>query len=165
MVPFCRSASTLKVTVPGAMPSLLHFVPSGRFTFESPDVSEGRWASALQPLLSAMWAQSGPHPVTTQVERKPGPFGMKVPLKSSAAPAGSAKPTAAPAKMTAAAMPAVVVHAASRFAGGVEPLFASKTDQSAPNWTSVSDRSGRTGLPERTKWGLPTRSPASASLR
>jgi hypothetical protein len=54
-----------------------------------------------------MWAQSGPHGVTTQVELKPGPFGMKVPLKSSAAPAGPAKPTAAPATMTAAANPAV----------------------------------------------------------
>src|SRR4029077_4493358 len=98
-------ASTLKVTVPGATPSLLHFVPSGRSTTNLQTPAHG-WASAVQPVLSEMRAQSGPHGVTTHVECIPGPFGMKVPLKSSAR-AGLAKPTAAPASMAAAAMAAV----------------------------------------------------------
>ena len=72
-VPSCRDASTLKVTVPGTTPSLLHFVPSGRSTTNLQSPFHG-WASAVQPVLSAMRAQSGPHGVTTQVELHTGPI-------------------------------------------------------------------------------------------
>ena len=73
MVPSCRVASTLNVTVPGATPSLLHFVPSGRSTTNLQSPFHG-WASAVQPVLSAIRAQSGPHGVTTQVEVHTGPI-------------------------------------------------------------------------------------------
>ncbi|HET7664808.1 MAG TPA: hypothetical protein VFK56_01720 [Mycobacterium sp.] len=59
----------------------------------------------LQPLLPEIRAQPAPHGVTIQVESMPGPFGMNVPLKSSAM-AGLATPTAVPASMTVAAIPA-----------------------------------------------------------
>jgi hypothetical protein len=84
--------------------------------------------------------------VTAQVECRPGPFGTKVPLKSSAARAGLAKPTAA-AAMATAARPAVTFMLPpvagdirrwrqSRTADDAprNPLFASKTDPSAPNF-------------------------------
>jgi len=128
MVPSCRLASTLKVTVPGATPSLLHFVPSGRSTTNLQSPFHG-WASTVQPVLSAMRAQSGPHDVTTQVDCRPGPFGTKVPLKSSAR-AGSRNRWRRRRRRR------LLLDLLSRscwlpFAGGVQPLFAGKTAQSA----------------------------------
>src|SRR5258705_12776222 len=117
MVPSCRGASTLKVTVPGATPSLLHFVPSGRSTTNLQSPPNG-WASTAQPVLSAMGAQSGPQGGTTQVESRPGPFGMNVAPKSPAAPAGLAKPTAAPAAMAAASSPVAAFRLASLLGRG-----------------------------------------------
>jgi Cutinase len=76
-----------------------------------------------------MRAQSGPQGVTVHVEFNPGPFGMNVPLNSSAQ-AGLAKPTAALATIVAVAMPTVTFMLAP-FARAVAPLFAGRAGPSA----------------------------------
>src|SRR3954463_14574171 len=84
------------MTVPGAVPSLLHLVPYGRLTTNVHSPSTG-WASALQPVLSATCAQPAPHELTVHSDCRPGAICRKVPAKSSAL-AGPAKPIAAPVR-------------------------------------------------------------------